>query len=84
MTDTPQRHPGAQEPRNSGRHGPQSFDRRMLEALLCPLTLARLVYDAQRQELVSESARIAFPIRDGIPIMLVDEARKIDAHKIDE
>ncbi|MCB1330230.1 MAG: Trm112 family protein [Maritimibacter sp.] len=54
------------------------FDRRMLEALVCPLTQSRLVYDAGRAELVSEPARLAFPIRDGIPIMLVDEARKLD------
>lgn len=54
-----------------------TFDRRMLEALVCPLTQARLVYDADRQELVSENAGLAFPIRDGIPIMLVDEARKL-------
>ena len=57
---------------------PQTFDRRMLEALVCPLTQARLVYDADRQELVSESAKLAFPIRDGIPIMLVDEARRLE------
>lgn len=56
----------------------QSFDRRMLEALVCPLTQSRLVYDASRQELVSDSAKLAFPIRDGIPIMLVDEARKLE------
>ena len=56
----------------------QAFDRRMLEALVCPLTQARLVYDATRQELVSEAANLAFPIRDGIPIMLVDEARKLE------
>ena len=42
-----------------------------------PLTQARLIYDADRQELVSEAARLAFPIREGIPIMLVDEARKL-------
>ena len=50
----------------------------MLEALVCPLTQSRLVYDAARQELISEQTRLAFPIRDGIPIMLVDEARKLD------
>ena len=50
----------------------------MLEALVCPLTQSRLVYDADRQELVSERAKLAFPIRDGIPIMLVDEARRLD------
>jgi len=55
-----------------------TFDRRMLEALVCPLTQDRLVYDADRQELISKAAKLAFPIRDGIPIMLVDEARKLD------
>ncbi len=55
-----------------------TFDRRMLEALVCPLTQGRLDYDADRQELISENAGLAFPIRDGIPIMLVDEARKLE------
>lgn len=54
------------------------FDRRMLEALVCPVTQNVLSYDAERQELVSKSAKLAFPIRDGIPIMLVSEARQID------
>jgi len=63
---------------NDTAQTPPAFDRRMLEALVCPLTQARLVFDADRQELVSESARLAFPIRDGIPIMLVDEARKLE------
>jgi len=54
------------------------FDRKMLEALVCPVTQAPLKYDAGRQELVSVPARLAFPIRDGIPIMLVDEARVLD------
>ena len=54
------------------------FERRMLEALVCPLTHTTLHYDAERQELVSKSARLAFPIRGGIPIMLVDEARALD------
>lgn len=54
------------------------FDRRMLEALVCPVTQAVLTYDADRQELISKAAHLAFPIRDGIPIMLVDEARQID------
>ncbi len=53
------------------------FDRRMLEALVCPLTQTTLKYDADRQELISSAARLAFPIRDGIPIMLVDEARSL-------
>ncbi|MBC7141885.1 MAG: Trm112 family protein [Rhodobacteraceae bacterium] len=53
-------------------------DRRMLEALVCPLTQAPLSYDAEAQELISKPAKLAFPIRGGIPVMLVDEARKID------
>jgi uncharacterized protein YbaR (Trm112 family) len=53
------------------------FDRRMIEALVCPLTQVALSYDAQNQELISKAARLAFPIRDGIPIMLIDEARKL-------
>lgn len=54
------------------------FDRRMLEALICPLTQTTLSYDAERQELVSKAANVAFPIRNGIPIMLQDEARVPD------
>lgn len=58
--------------------GKPDFDRRMLEALVCPVTHAVLHYDAERQELVSKAAGLAFPIRGGIPIMLVDEARQTD------
>lgn len=54
------------------------FDRHMLESLVCPLTHSTLRYDAARQELVSEKARLAFPIHAGIPIMLVDAARSLD------
>jgi uncharacterized protein len=54
------------------------IDRRMLEALVCPVTQSVLTYDADRNELISRAAHLAFPIRDGIPIMLVDEARRID------
>ncbi|WP_104072527.1 Trm112 family protein [Albidovulum inexpectatum] len=50
----------------------------MLEALVCPVTHGPLTYDAERQELVSRAARLAFPIRGGIPIMLVSEARALD------
>jgi uncharacterized protein YbaR (Trm112 family) len=64
-------------PQASRPSGP-GFDRRMLEALLCPQTHGRLDYDAERQELVSKSAGLAFPIRDGIPVMLIDEARRLD------
>ena len=51
---------------------------KMLEALICPQTGAPLKYDAQRQELISKSPHLAYPIRNGIPIMLVGEAREID------
>ncbi|UWQ14486.1 Trm112 family protein [Aliiroseovarius sp. M344] len=54
------------------------FDRHMIEALVCPVTQSVLSYDADKQELVSKAARLAFPIRGGIPVMLVDEARKIE------
>ncbi|SLN15753.1 hypothetical protein PEL8287_00680 [Roseovarius litorisediminis] len=55
-----------------------AFDRRMLEALICPQSQTTLSYDAERQELVSKAAGLAFPIRNGIPVMLVDEARVLD------
>jgi uncharacterized protein YbaR (Trm112 family) len=53
-------------------------DPKLLEILVCPLTKGPLRYDAQRGELISERAGLAYPIRDGIPIMLVDEARSLD------
>jgi uncharacterized protein YbaR (Trm112 family) len=53
-------------------------DPRLLEILVCPLTKTTLEYDADKQELISRAARLAYPIRDGIPIMLPEEARKID------
>jgi uncharacterized protein YbaR (Trm112 family) len=52
-------------------------DPKLLEILVCPLTKGPLRYDADAQELISEKARLAYPIRDGIPIMLVDEARSL-------
>jgi uncharacterized protein YbaR (Trm112 family) len=51
---------------------------KLLELLVCPLTKSTLRYDAERQELVSSAARLAYPIRDGIPIMLPEDARPID------
>jgi uncharacterized protein YbaR (Trm112 family) len=54
------------------------IDPKLLELLVCPLTKSVLRYDAERQELVSSAARLAYPIRDGIPIMLPDEARAIE------
>lgn len=56
--------------------GPR-IDPRLLEILVCPVTKSTLEYDAARQELVSRAARLAYPIRDGIPIMLPDEARPL-------
>jgi uncharacterized protein YbaR (Trm112 family) len=57
---------------------PSQVDPKLLDLLVCPLTKGPLRYDRERQELVSEQAGLAYPIRDGIPIMLVDEARPID------
>lgn len=53
-------------------------DPRLLEILVCPLTKTALEYDAAAQELISRAARLAYPIRDGIPIMLPEEARPLD------
>jgi uncharacterized protein YbaR (Trm112 family) len=55
-----------------------NVDPKLLEILVCPLTKGALRYDAQKQELVSDKARLAYPIRDGIPIMLAEEARKLE------
>ncbi|MBL8665894.1 MAG: Trm112 family protein [Rhodospirillales bacterium] len=54
------------------------IDPRLLEILVCPLTKKSLRYDAETQELISDAAGLAYPIRDGIPIMLADEARRLD------
>jgi len=54
-----------------------TIDPRLLEILVCPLTKTALEYDAERQELISLAAKLAYPIRDGIPIMLPDEARPL-------
>lgn len=54
------------------------LDSKLLEILVCPLSKGRLRYDEQKQELISEQAKLAFPIREGIPIMLVEEARRLD------
>ncbi len=54
------------------------IDPKLLELLVCPLTKGCLDYDAERQELISSGAKLAYPIRDGIPIMLPEEARPID------
>lgn len=57
----------------------KSIDPRMLELLVCPLTKGRLVLDRETNELISHAAKLAYPIRDGIPIMLVSEARQIES-----
>jgi uncharacterized protein YbaR (Trm112 family) len=54
------------------------IDRKLLEILVCPLTKGPLRYDPEASELISDQARLAYPIRDGIPIMLVEEARSLD------
>ena len=57
---------------------PEKIDPKLLEILVCPLTKGTLRYDTDAGELISEQAGLAYPVRDGIPIMLVDEARKLD------
>ncbi len=54
------------------------IDPRLLDILACPLTKSSLIYDEKAQELISKKAKLAFPIRDGIPIMLIDEARELE------
>ncbi|MCL4714337.1 MAG: Trm112 family protein [Hyphomonadaceae bacterium] len=54
-------------------------DPKLLEVLVCPQTRTPLRYDRERQELISERARLAYPVRDGVPIMLIDEARELGA-----
>ncbi len=56
----------------------QDIDQKLLEILVCPLTKGPLEFDRDKQELISRQAKLAYPIRDGIPIMLVEEARKLD------
>jgi uncharacterized protein len=73
MSDDQGRRPPGIEPDIRSR-----VDARILEILVCPVTRAVLTYDPVRQELVSRAARLAYPIRDGVPIMLPEEARKLD------
>jgi len=62
--------------------GPNRVDPRLLEILVCPRTKTALIYDAARQELISRAASLAYPIRDGIPIMLEEEARQLDDEEL--
>ncbi|SDK20493.1 hypothetical protein SAMN05192566_0608 [Methylophilus rhizosphaerae] len=57
---------------------------KLLEILVCPVTKGPLVYDKQKQELISRSARLAYPVRDGIPVMLEEEARRLEEHEYTE
>ena len=63
--------PSSERPANT-------VDPKLLELLVCPVTRGPLEYDAEKQELISRAAKLAYPIRDGIPIMLPEEARKLD------
>ena len=67
---------------SSTPNAPERVDPRLLELLVCPLTKTSLVYDAARQELVSRAAGLAYPIRDGIPVMLEEEARTLTDEEI--
>jgi uncharacterized protein YbaR (Trm112 family) len=60
----------------------KGVDPRLLEILVCPRTKTSLLYDEARQELISRAARLAYPIRDGIPIMLEEEARQVDEEEL--
>jgi uncharacterized protein YbaR (Trm112 family) len=70
------------ESENPAEREASRIDRRLLEILVCPVTKTSLVYDEARQELISRAARVAYPIRDGIPIMLQDEARPLDEEEL--
>ena len=72
---TPSDHDGSP---GSGRPPAPGVDPKLLEILVCPLTKSTLRYDRERQELISDQAELAYPIRDGIPIMLVEEARRLN------
>ncbi|MEL6967388.1 MAG: Trm112 family protein [Pseudomonadota bacterium] len=60
------------------QHSSDELDLRMLDLLVCPKTKAPLAFDETNQELVSEKAKLAYPVRDGIPILLISEARPLD------
>lgn len=60
----------------------QEVDPKLLEILVCPMTHMPLRYDAENQELVSDKAKLAYPIRDGIPVMLIDEARNLEEQEV--
>lgn len=59
------------------------MDKKLLDILVCPITKGSLIYDKEKQELISKSARLAYPIRDGIPVMLEDEARPLTDEEVE-
>lgn len=59
------------------------MDKKLLDILVCPVTKGPLIYDKKNQELISKSARLAYPIRDGIPVMLEDEARTLSSEEVE-
>lgn len=69
---------GMSESIQNDRKRDRKIDPKLLELLVCPMTKGPLTYDAEKQELISKSARLAYPIRDGIPILLADEARVLE------
>ena len=60
------------------------MDKKLLEILVCPVTKGPLIYDEKNQELISRSARLAYPVRDGIPVMLEDEARTLSTEEVEK
>ncbi len=60
------------------------MDKKLLDILVCPVTKGPLIYDKEKQELISKSARLAYPIRDGIPVMLEDEARALSSEEVEK
>lgn len=59
------------------------MDKKLLDILVCPVTKGPLIYDKKNQELISRSARLAYPIKDGIPVMLEEEARELSAEEVE-
>jgi uncharacterized protein YbaR (Trm112 family) len=59
------------------------MDKKLLDLLVCPVTKGPLIYDKDKQELISKAARLAYPIRDDIPVMLEDEARELSAEEVE-
>jgi uncharacterized protein YbaR (Trm112 family) len=75
LPDTPSSSEGLDEGQVQATNPNLQADRALLDLLICPVTRTLLRYDAQRQELISDAARLAFPIRGGVPVLVVDDAR---------